>query len=720
MLTPATQPDPAIAPPAAGPAEPIIKRDAPEATESRKALVKRWTGEIGRAKTFHKDTFDSMRAGQDFLSGVQWYDKADSKEKYQANLIQRHIGQRVASLYAKNPTFTCKRRTTLDFKIWDEGSNAFQQLQSTIQMSVQSGQINPATGQPILPPLLEQLLADIKQGLEKRAMLDRVARTMEILMKNAADEQKPSFKRQMKQLIRRVCTCKVGYVKLGYQRQMEPNPDTVERVSDVTQKLLRIEQLSADLSDDKKQISDPEAEELRLLLKELKEEPDLVVSEGITFDFPRANSIIIDPKCTHLTTFLGADYVAHEFIMSPDQVKQIYKCDIGDTYTKYNPNGSVEDASKSKDPAQKDKVRCCVWEIWNKINNEVFTVVDGYADYLKEPDSPRIKLSRFWPFFALAFNETENDKTIFPQSDVELLEPMQREYNRARESLREHRNANKPKTVSADGVLEQSDIDKLESGVAHAHLRLKGLQPGQDVRALIMPMPTVEITAELYDTENIYTDLQRVGGQSDAAVGAAQPGVTATGDSIAESNRATSVGSNIDDLDDLLGDLAESAGQVLLMQMSPETVQKVAGPGAVWPTMTTQEISDQLILTIEAGSSGRPNAAAEMAKLEKVVPLLMQIPGVKPDWLARQIIRTMDADIDVTDALGNVAQSIVSMNSMKAANSAQGASPEAAAQGPAGGMNGAPAPGAPGAGANPGAANMSPDATSPPGAAVPA
>lgn len=712
MASDMTISDPAIAPPADGaaplPAQSgnVIQREVPDTSEAKKALVRQWAGKVKKAKTFHEDTFKKMRALQDFLSGIQWESPEASKSKYQANITQRHISQRVAALYAKNPKFLCKRRQTLDFTIWDESAAAFQQIQGLTQSAIQSGQIDPTTGKPILPPLIQQLVEDITQGLTRRGMLDRVARTMEVVMKYSTDEQRPSFKRQMKQLIRRVCTCKVGYVKVGYQRQMAPNPETTRRIQDCTEKLERLKQLAADVADEKIREDDPQAEELRQLLAQLQEEPEQIVSEGLTFDFPASTSIIIDPDCTHLTTFLGANYVAQEYVMSKDRVKQIYNVDIGESYTKFTNPGQPE---KDADGKQIPPAHCCVWEVWDKITQQVFTIVDGYADYLKEPASPEVKISRFWPWFVLAFNETENDKTIFPQSDVELIEPMQREYNRARESLREHRNANKPKTASASGVLSDEDKQKLASNVAHAHLTLNGLTPQQDIRSVIMAIPNVPIDPPLYDTEYLFTDITRTLGQSDAAVGNAQPGVTATGDSIAESNRMTSTASNIDDLDDLLRDMAEASGQILFAEMDEATVKKFAGIGAIWPKLSRQEISDQLLLTIEAGSSGRPNAAAEMAKVEKAVPLLIQIPGISPDWVAKLVVKALDADIDVTDALGNVAQSIVAMNSMKAAQA--GAAPSA--QGPQGGLN-APTPPAPTG--NPGAHNIMPN---PVAAAVP-
>jgi hypothetical protein len=166
-------------------------------------------------------------------------------------------------------------------------------------------------------------------------------------------------------------------------------------------------------------------------------------------------------------------------------------------------------------------------------------------------------------------------------------------------------------------------------------------------------------------------------GQSDSSIGSATSGVTATGDSIAEQNRTVALASNVDDLDDMMIELSRSAGQILLMEMSNETVMKIVGPGAVWPSLSNQEIADELLLEVEAGSSGRPNKAAEVANIERITPLLLQIPGVRPDWLVKQLITRLDDRIDPTDAIASGLPSIIAQNVMsKLMGGAQGGPPQ--------------------------------------------
>jgi hypothetical protein len=126
----------------------------------------------------------------------------------------------------------------------------------------------------------------------------------------------------------------------------------------------------------------------------------------------------------------------------------------------------------------------------------------------------------------------------------------------------------------------------------------------------------------------------------------------------------TSMGSNIDDLNDLLTALARNGGQIMLAEMEVPTVQNIVGQGAVWPQMSRQQVAQEVLLEIEAGSMGRPNAAAEIANAQRIYPLLIQIPGIDPLYLARDLLRRLDDRLDLTQAFKSELPSIVAMNGL--------------------------------------------------------
>jgi hypothetical protein len=137
---------------------------------------------------------------------------------------------------------------------------------------------------------------------------------------------------------------------------------------------------------------------------------------------------------------------------------------------------------------------------------------------------------------------------------------------------------------------------------------------------LLQPIEMPEIQPQLYDTTGAMEDLLRVLGDQAADMGSTD-GATATEASIASGSAHTARSSVMDDLDDLLSELARAGGQILLLNVSQQIVQDVVGPGAVWPQLDNVTVAKNVYLQVEAGSSGRPNKQQEVMNLVQVVPL---------------------------------------------------------------------------------------------------
>ena len=632
----------------------IISRNIDMPDESRANLVSDWLSKIEEAKAFWHPQFTRMREDMDFVAGKQWENSHASDTRYVANVVQRHIQQRVASLYAKNPTVTARRRKTLDFAIWDGGMGMLQAAQAEAEMALSAG-MAPS------PQTLE-FLADFQAGVQRRQFMDKLAKTMEIVFKYSLEQQVPDFKLQMKQLVRRACICGVGYVKIGFERIMERRPEDSDKIRDITEKLATLKRIASDLHDSQLTESSKEMEQLRLMMADLQSQELKIVREGMVFDFPSSTSIIPDPRCKQLKDFVGANWVAQEFILSNDEVKEIYGKDVsvGRRMIRKALGMTMPSYSKNEDIA--------VYEIYSKKDNLKYIVADGYPDFLQEPSAPYPCIERFWPFFTLSFNDIESDKDIYPCSDSRLLQPMQKEYNRARQGLREQRHANRPKYIVPKGMLDDEDRAKLQSHPANAVLELNAVTPGTNVGQLIQPMPLAGFDPMMYDTSMIFDDILKVVGSQEANMGGTSNGTTATEVSVAEGSRMSSIQSNIDDLDDMLASMSNSAGQVMLKYYNEETVKKIAGPGAVWPMFDMQTISEEIFLEIEAGSSGRPNKAQEISNFERIAPLLMQIPGISPEWLAKQAVTRLDDRMDISDAVIAGIPSVVAMNAQQPQN----------------------------------------------------
>src|SRR3546814_1973766 len=84
---------------------------------------------------------------------------------------------------------------------------------------------------------------------------------------------------------------------------------------------------------------------------------------------------------------------------------------------------------------------------------------------------------------------------------------------------------------------------------------------------------------------------------------------------------------NVDDLDEFLTEVARATGQLMLLELDEATAKRIAGEGAVWPALSREDVISEIFLTVKAGSSGRPNKAAEIANRELAFPFVVQLQG---------------------------------------------------------------------------------------------
>lgn len=645
-----------------------IDREKPEQTPGETDTVNLWLKKIESSRGHWEKVYKRMKRDQDFARGKQWPGDVEDDPRYVANIVQRHISQRTSALYAKNPRFLARRRKQMDFMVWDGNYESLQLAMQALQMASQAA----AVGLPVPPEvaMAQMVVQDAHQGLQRRQMLDKICKTSEILMQHQIQEQFPPFKKQMKQLIRRTLTCSVGFVKLGFERFMKMRPEDAEKTRDLTIRMAQLENLAADIQDEVSLENIERAKyELQQQIDFLKTEPQQIVREGLVFDYPQGSKVIIDKRCRQLQGFVGARFIAQEFQLSVDEVQKIYKVDLrvygfkpyaADGEGTANTRG---DHSKSSDSTQNNNELAQVFEVYDKDTGMMFTIATGCSCYLRQPSEPDVVMDRFWPFFVLTFNDVEHEKDIYPPSDVELMRHMQLEHNRSREALREHRIAAAPGYASASGALSDDDKKKLGDQQPHDVVELQGLAVGEKIADKLQPLPKQNIDPNLYSTNESFDDVLKVLGTQEAVMGGTSS-ATATEVSVGEGARMSSVASNVDDLDDFMNELARGASQILLKEFSEETVKKICGPGAVWPVLSAQEIADEIFMEVEAGSSGRPNRAVDIKNFMDLSPLLMQIPGVRPEWLARQGITRLDDRLDLEDAFLSGMPSIMAANKM--------------------------------------------------------
>lgn len=642
--------DQQVAPDPIQTAETPSSGDTPEVSDARRASVKAWQDKLTEALE-HWNTLgvfkrmkDCQRIAKTGSSEEAWI----TADKFVVPILARHINLSVSNTYAKNPTVIAKRKKRLLFQSWDGKSSSVQKAMEMFQ----AGDVSAAA-----------LLMDVAAGQDYIRMADRIARTVEIVWAHYLSEQKHNYKAQLKALVRRAKVNGVAYVKLGFQRQTGYSTEREGQIADARSKIADLQRLIAAGQKGEFDAQSKEMDELQSLIQDLSAQHDQVLREGPVLSFPRSTRVVPDTGCTHLKSFLGCKWVAEYDDMTPEDVKSIYGVDIETKFTEMKPL-----------KGQKDRKFARVWHVQDSVKQQYFCLCEGYPDFIIPPQEQDVKLERFWTLFPLVFNECEDEENPFPLSDVWMGKHAQDEYNRSRESLRQHRIANQPWYGVRNGALEEKDFDQLSNHAPHAVLKFNGLGPDTKLENLIQRGPVIGIDPNQYDVESHMTDILRTVGSQEANLGPTS-GATATESSIAENSRMSSQNDNVDDLDELMTELAHAGGHLCLAELSKETVVEIAGPGATWPEMpaTREEVQKDLMLEVKAGSSGRPNRSAELADMERAFNAVSQLPGVNPEPLVKKYLMLLDLDPEETYVEG--------LPSITALNQAMGAGPQQQATG---------------------------------------
>lgn len=631
-----------------------VERD-PAVSASRKALVGDISKRIETAKKHWDRVFKRMRTNMDFVSGKQWPGQSEEDDRYVANFVQRIVKQQVSSLYAKNPRVVATRRKRLDFAVWDGKMESLQAALIDIQNS-------GAMGLPPNPDSIA-LMQDVQENYARVQQIEKIGKTLEILADYYMKEQVPDFKTMMKQMIRRARTTGVGYIELGFQRVMDLSDDQSARIADMTERLAVVERMQAELADGTMDPNSAQAEELRLAIQAIESEPEAIVREGLIWLFPQSTRIIPSPETTKLMGWVGCPWLAKEIILTPERVKEVYGVDLGKNYRSYKMEAGKPWSGTRSRHKDDGKGLACVWHYYDRDTGLEYVLADGYEDFLTEPAPPVVQVDQFFPVWALTFNDVEDECELFPKSDVELLKHVQKEYNRSKEALRQHRIANRPLYLAPEGQFDEADQASLAGHAAHDVIQVKAMRDGVKPEDLIAPVKKIGVDPNLYETEGLFNDAVRIVGVQQANIGGLSGG-TATESSIAQQSLTGAIGLDSDDLDDMLSSVMRAAGQVMLLNLSAETVQRIVGPGALWPELSRLEVMEEISLEIKAGSSGRPNMAQEAATFERLYPLLLQIPGVTPRWLAERAIRIADDNVALEDAFVEGIPSIIMQNRM--------------------------------------------------------
>lgn len=585
------------------PAEGIVSANLAATTDKDDPLVEAWFKKIKAAETHWGKFHQRVRHNRKVVRGID--DAAEPKSAqyntHRANLIQSTISVVLSKVYAKNP-----------------------------QMS----------GAPT----------------NKARDLALFCKTVETVTQTMLEDA--GLKQKAKRTVRAAMTCSFGIVKVQYQRDIRTDPVIKQRIQDAQDNVLHIEALIAQY-EDKSQCGDMEVKkrELEQAIASLQAKVEVVAAEGLVMDRVRTDRLLVDPAIEDIWDYCEAGWMVEKIPMRKSVAVGMFPDLAGDPAT--NTASHLDSATTYKvgevdkdrpsanlQTTQHDDPMVQVYEVWNKVDNTIYTLVDGVkCRFARKPYQPQYAGERWWPYFILPFASTDGE--FVSQSLVDVLEKLQVEHNETRDKFAEVRRQIKPHLITSADVSDKQITRRLDPNIGEVVMIDTGGAPLKDH---LMEGTQLRIDPAVYDTSPIQNDWETVSGLQDAARSIVTTPKTATEASISDQSLAARVAEFRDQIEDWLTEIAQYSSELCLLAMTPQQVEQIMGapeaegpddgddpmalaeqppipePTYSWPDQRTPETVFSLIqMKIRAGSTAAPNKLAMQEAWTKALPLLMQL-----------------------------------------------------------------------------------------------
>ena len=574
-----------------------------------------------------------VRYVRDVVSGFDWKKdpKSDEMLRHRANLIHGTITGMLPNLYAKNPEIT----------------------------------VSQISGQKT-----HRLFC---QTLEK--VLNRYL--------DAA-----GLKKQAKSAVRAAMTCSYGVVKVMYYAG-QPSPLIAKRIDDIQDNLALLDEQARLINDPTKyQEQEAEKQKLEQALAALQEKAEITLDDGLVIDRVMTENILIDPSIVEFDDYANAAWMAQVIPMRVEDARKLFGYRL-DGVSEYSDDDGESDISRmfrdsvsGKSISPEDGKKVCVYEIWDKDTQRVYTMVDGMKFWVREPYTPSNTGKRWYPFFLLPYQIVDG-KFIGP-SIFDLTKKLQDEHNDARDKLVEHRRLIRPGYIAAAQVKEQ-DIKRFTDSLMGEVVIIDS--EGQPINQIIQPKSYPPIDPSAYDTSSVRTDWEMVTGMQDAARSTVVKPKTATEAQIMQQSLSARVSEFRDQIEDYLQQIAQYTAEILLQTLTENDVANVMGQHETaidpatgmpyiakaayeWQTIPKEQVFDLLEIKIRAGTTGAPDKQEQQEKwlqfLQVIQPMIAQImqvqmQGLEPTAqinLLKETITRFDDRLEVEDFVPNMLEQV--------------------------------------------------------------
>lgn len=597
-----------------------------EIDPAERSLVKKTLEEYHTAYAFDETARKQFAIDRSYAAG-----RANPTWASDANLIGSFIDVLVAFLYARDPDMDCRPAKRVDAQ--------------------------PSAEDHALSETLELVISRLwKEG---------------------------RLKKNIKKTVRASLSVGPGWFKALMLTKTGRDPQIEKDLNDAQDNLRRLREKEREIAEGSADDPAVAQSEYENLIAGLEANIEVIVRAGMALDFVRSDDIQVSLDVAEVNDYLDADWIAHALYVPKCDVRNRFEIltetDVKGATCYYQRRPFTEDKDEGdhiapstevgghfsktapadrvggKDPVEFVKII----ELWDKRDNTIKTMIDGVKRWAVPPYAPPLASSRFYPFFLLAFFEVDGER--YPQSLSWRLRKLQDEYSNTRSNFRRVRERTLPGTIFNAKMLDPANARKIEASVAAEFIAVEPLDPQADFSRIFAPKPTASINHNLYDTQPILSDMERISGVQEALQSSVQTAKTATEAEIQQSGFASRTSANRDTLEDVLRDLAQYTAELALQAVPAVQAQRIAGALAFWPEgMEIEDIVTQVTVDIDAGSTGKPSNSNEKETWSIVMPMIkemlieirmlqMQDPGLAEAMLnlLKETLHRLDDRFDV-------------------------------------------------------------------------
>jgi len=359
-------------------------------------------------------------------------------------------------------------------------------------------------------------------------------------------------------------------------------------------------------------------------------------------------------------------WIAHEVWMSVEEAQK----NKAFKHTQ-NLSASMKEGATQDDPMDAerrfapDSNMVKMYEVWNKMAGEVFTITEGCEYYISAPAKWPYAMKGF-PFSFLRLNDDPMCPYGLP--DCYMFEPQVLELIKIRAQELDHIKRFNRQLLLAEGHMSQDAKDQFSQGITGAVLEIQS--NGRPLGDIVAPIPYPSIQTDIYAIEDrVQQDMVRTHGQTINEQGGLQKTATR---SLGELNNMNEGANNrredkIDTIEDFIEDIASN--QVALLQQfadmpfyvavtgddMQEMVQELQqrpsanDQGAIQTangfTFTKEDIQGEFDFEVVPGSTKPFDSAQKLAMMMQILDTLPKLgiqPGPVTQYIGTQIADELD------------------------------------------------------------------------------